>query len=101
MIPLENLNSALNFSFDYNNPFEILTTVFAILPYIAMVLLGKIIAKNKFVKIFLNYYTMHVYFVIFAFVWNYLYPGTVDLWWACIYAFSSPVISNFIEFKKR
>jgi hypothetical protein len=97
MIPID----SLNFSFSYTNWQEVLGSIMSILPYVCTILFIKVIQKNKYVHFFINYYTMHIYFIVACLIYNYMLPNTVDLWWALIYTCGSPIISNFVELKRR
>lgn len=97
MIPIE----SLSFSFNYANIQELIASIASIMPYVCTILLIKVIQRNKYVKVFINYYTMHVYFIAACLIYSYFNPNTVDLWWCLIYACGSPIISNFIELKRR
>jgi hypothetical protein len=97
MVPL----NSLNMSFNYANWQEAFGSIMSIMPYVCTILFIKLIQKNKYVHFFVNYYSMHVYFIAACLIYNYMNPGTVDLWWALFYATLSPIISNFVELKKR
>jgi hypothetical protein len=95
MIPFGSL------SFSYNTLAETISSIMAILPYVAVILLGKILAQYKIVHYLLNYYTMHLYYIIFSAIYFTLNPTPNYFWDGVFIVVLAGVVSSLFEIKKR
>lgn len=96
LIPIDSIMSLsdINWS-DFSS---IISTVFGFLPYVILIIFIFKLKSNKYVKYFVNYYMLHVYFIIIVWVFKYLYPADVNLLYSVLYVIFLIVFANFTKF---
>lgn len=75
LVPLDNFD----FNLEFGNWSEILLLIMGFIPYISMLILGKIIKGKKIVQFFLSYHMVHLLFLLIAIIWNYFDESSVSL----------------------
>jgi hypothetical protein len=67
------------FSYIFLNLYDIAFIITGLLPYIMIVILGKIIMKTKYLSLFTNFHVLHLLFVITTLISYYFYPDETDI----------------------
>ena len=75
LIPID----TFDFYISINSFQEILVIIMSLLPYFSMLILGKIIKKNKYIQFLTSYHMLHLIFLLIAIIWNYYDAESVSL----------------------